>query len=145
LLITIIWGTVDGRIIDYVFLLKKKCLIEEGEIGREVGLSPSEIHCIEALENGERVSGNSIAERMGLSPSRGSRIIDHLIGKGLLNRQSDPLDRRISVISLTDRGRKIKSRVERAKGACEAKITEEMAADQIEQIKKNLGVLLDVL
>jgi DNA-binding MarR family transcriptional regulator len=135
----------NSRIIDYIFLLKKKCIIEEGQIGREVGLSPSEIQCIEALETGEQISGNSLSERMGLSPSRGSRIIDHLIGKGLLTRKTDPLDRRFSVISLTDRGWRIKTRVERAKGACEAKITSEMALDQIEQIKKDLGVLLDVL
>ena len=135
----------NKRIIDYVFLLKKKCLMEEGEIGREVGLSPSEMHCIEAIGPGESISGNTLSERMGLSPSRGSRVIDHLILKGLIAREVDPSDRRVVDITLTDRGAHVKERVEKAKRACEAKITAQMKSEQIEQIKQGLRVLVDVL
>jgi DNA-binding MarR family transcriptional regulator len=133
------------RIIDYVFLLKKKCLMEEGEIGREVGLSPSEIHCMEAIGSGERISGQNLSERMGLSPSRGSRIIDHLIDKGLMVREADPEDRRVSVISLTGKGNRVRNAVERAKAACEVKITAKMEHEQIERIKDGLNVLVNAL
>ena len=135
----------NNRIIDYVFQLKKKCLMEEGAIGREVGLSPSEIHCIEAIHPGESVSGNTLSERMGLSPSRGSRVIDHIIGKGLLVREEDPEDRRISAVTLTDKGMQVRHRVELAKRACEMKITSQMESEQIDQIKQGLKVLVDVL
>jgi DNA-binding MarR family transcriptional regulator len=135
----------NNRIIDYVFQLKKKCLIEEGVIGKEVGLSPSEIHCIEAIRPTERVSGNNLSERMGLSPSRGSRVIDHLIGKGLLVREEDPEDRRISAVALTDKGMQVRRKLEIAKRACELKITSQMESEQIDQIKRGLKVLVDVL
>jgi DNA-binding MarR family transcriptional regulator len=135
----------NSRIIDYVFQLKKKCLMEEAAIGKEVGLSPSEIHCIEAVLPGESLNGNTLSERMGLSPSRGSRVIDHLINKGLLRRMADPDDRRISVITLTDNGIGVRQRVEQAKRSCEKKITSQMESGQIEQIKQGLKILVDVL
>ena len=135
----------NDRIIDYVFLLKKKCLMEEGIIGREVGLSPSEIHCIEAIHPGESVSGNTLSERMGLSPSRGSRVIDHLIGKELLVREEDPDDRRVSAVALTDNGMQVRHSVEQAKRVCEMKITSRMESEQIDQIKQGLKALVDVL
>jgi DNA-binding MarR family transcriptional regulator len=134
-----------SRIIDYVFMLKKKCLLEEHEIGNEVGLSPSEIHGIEAINRLERISGNSLSERMGLSPSRGSRVIDHLITKGLLFRAVDESDRRANVIGLTPKGDDIKKRIESAKRVCEAKITAHMKEEQIEQLKQSLDLLMEVL
>jgi DNA-binding MarR family transcriptional regulator len=133
------------RIIDYVFLLKKKCILEEGEIGREVGLSPSEVHGMESLSPGERISGHALSERMGLSPSRGSRVIDHLIGKGLLTREEDPSDRRAVVLHMTEKGSWVRERLEAVKMACEAKITAQMESEQIEQIKQGLKLLVNVL
>jgi len=134
-----------NRIIDYIFQLKKKCIMEEAAIGMEVGLSPSAIHCIEAMLPGERLSGNTLSHRMGLSPSRGSRVIDQLIGKGLLRRMEDPDDRRTNVITVTERGAGVRQRVENAKRSCEMKITAEMESGQIEKIKQGLKVLVDAL
>ena len=119
--------------------------MEEVAIGKEVGLSPSEIHCIEAVIPGESLSGNTFSEKMGLSPSRGSRVIDHLINKGLLFRMADPDDRRIRVITLTENGMSVRLRVEQAKRSCEKKITSQMESGQIEQIKQGLKILVDVL
>ena len=135
----------NNRIIDYIFQLKKKCLMEEAAIGKEVGLSPSEIHCIESALPGESLSGNTLSERMGLSPSRGSRVIDHLISKGLLLRMEDPDDRRINVITVTEKGAGVRQRVEHAKCSCERKIISNMEPGQIDQIKQGLKVLVDAL
>ena len=135
----------NNRIIDYVFQLKKKCLAEEAAIGKEVGLSPSEIHCIESVMPGERLSGTILSDRMGLSPSRGSRVIDHLIEKGLLRRMEDPVDRRSNAITITEKGIKVRQLVEKAKRSCEAKITAQMESGQIDEIKQGLKVLIDTL
>jgi DNA-binding MarR family transcriptional regulator len=135
----------EKRIIDYIFQLKKKCLIEEGLIGREVGLLPSEIHCVEAINSGENISGHLLSERMGLSPSRGSRVIDGLIDKGLLIRNVDPEDRRYNAISLTKKGETVRDNVENAKKICEQKITSRMNKNQIDLLKKGLKSIIDVL
>jgi DNA-binding MarR family transcriptional regulator len=135
----------EKRIIDYIFQLKKKCLIEEGLIGKEVGLLPSEIHCVEALSGGENISGHHLSERMGLSPSRGSRVIDGLIDKGLLVRNVDPEDRRYNLISLTEKGESVRENVEKAKKICEQKITSQMDKNQIELLKNGLKSIIEIL
>ena len=135
----------EKRIIDYIFLLKKKCLIEEGIIGKEVGLLSSEIHCIEAINSGEKISGHVLSERMGLSPSRGSRVIDGLIDKGLLTRNVDTEDRRYNAISLTKKGKIVRESVERAKITCEQKITSRMDSNEIELLKQGLKSIIEIL
>ena len=135
----------EKRIIDYIFQLKKKCLIEEHLIGKEVGLLPSEIHCVEAISSGENISGHILSERMGLSPSRGSRVIDGLIDKGLLTRNVDPEDRRYCAISLTTKGKTVRSSVERAKKTCEQKITSRMDSKEIDLLKKGLKSIIEIL
>ena len=135
----------EKRIIDYIFQLKKKCLIEESLIGKEVGLLPSEIHCVEAINSGENISGHHLSERMGLSPSRGSRVIDGLIEKGLLTRNVDKEDRRYNAISLTKKGESVREGVEKAKKICEQKITSRMDNNQIEILKKGLKAIIDIL
>jgi len=133
------------RVIDYIFLLKKKCTIEEEGICEHVGLSPSEMHCIEAMNPKEQVSGIVLSKRMGLSPSRGSRIIENLMEKGLLSREIDRSDRRYSVISLTKRGEMVHSHVEKSKLQCEKRITRGMDSEQIKQVKEGLRTLLNVM
>lgn len=133
------------RVIDYIFLLKKKCTVEEEGIGDKVGLSTSEMHCIEAVRPKERTSGIALSNRIGVSPSRGSRIIDGLIRKGLLHREIDPSDRRYSVLYLTKRGERVYSHIEKSKLLCEKRITEGMNEEQIQQVKKGLRTLLNVM
>ncbi len=133
------------RVIDYIFLLKKKCTVEEEGIGERVGLSTSEMHCIEALEPKELVSGIVLSKRMGLSTSRGSRIIESLMEKALLRKEIDRSDRRYSVISLTKRGERVHSHVEKSKLQCEKRITEGMDPEQIKQVKEGLRTLLNVM
>jgi DNA-binding MarR family transcriptional regulator len=135
----------EKRIIDYIFQLKKKCLIEENLIGKEVGLLPSEIHCVESISSPENISGHVLSERMGLSPSRGSRIIDGLIDKGLLARNVDPEDRRYNAISLTIKGKTVRAGVEQAKKTCEQKITSQMGIKEIELLKKGLKSIIEIL
>ena len=135
----------EKRIIDYIFQLKKKCLIEESLIGKEVGLHPSEIHCVEAINSVENISGHNLSDRMGLSPSRGSRVIDGLIDKGLLIRNVDPEDRRFNSISLSKKGETVRENVEKAKRICEQKITSQMDQNQIELLKNGLKSIIEIL
>jgi DNA-binding MarR family transcriptional regulator len=45
-----------------------------------------------------------LAERVGLSPSGLTRLVDRLVAKGLVRRAPDPNDGRVALASLTDAG-----------------------------------------
>ena len=80
-------------IIDAILKLKQKCRIEE-EIGNVHGLTPRQISCILALGDGETMSASELSFRLGLSPSRGSRVIGGLHKKGYLDLVHDEADKR---------------------------------------------------
>ena len=48
-----------------------------------------------------------LAERVMLSPSGLTRLVDRLAAKGLVERKTDPRDRRVALAGLTDEGRSL--------------------------------------
>jgi DNA-binding MarR family transcriptional regulator len=47
-----------------------------------------------------------LADRVGLSPSGLTRLVDRLVAKGLVQRRSDPSDGRVALACLTTEGRR---------------------------------------
>jgi DNA-binding MarR family transcriptional regulator len=50
---------------------------------------------------------NELAEKMYLSISTVTRVVEELVKKGYVQREEDPADRRIRVIDLTDEGKAV--------------------------------------
>ena len=135
----------EQNIIDYLFLLKQKCVKAEEEIGSETGLSYREIIGIGLLKRGEKIDSNTLSKRMGLSASRGSRIIDKLSAKGFFSRRTADYDRRAVEIALTKKGNVLKKRIETLKKKCEKKIETSINNKQKKIIKEGLKTLNEVL
>jgi DNA-binding MarR family transcriptional regulator len=111
----------------------------------ETGLAPREMAAIESLEPGERVSGNEIARRMELSPSRGSRVVEHLIRKEYLVRESDPHDRRAVLLFLSERGAEQKRKIDSLKNECEKLLRSQIPEEQINIVRQSMQMLLNAL
>ena len=131
-------------IIDAILKLKQKCRIEE-EIGNAHGLTPRQMSCILALGDGETMSASELSFRLGLSPSRGSRVIGGLRKKGYLDLVRDEADKRYVMISLSGEGTACLKELEREKSLCEARLLEQLDADQAEEIARHLMTLVSVL
>ena len=72
-----------------------------------VGLSPNQTSAMATLLNhGDQRIGDLAARELVRPPSM-TRIVNGLEDRGYVTRRSDPHDRRQSVISLTDSGRRI--------------------------------------
>ena len=56
----------------------------------------------------EALGAGALSRRMGLSASRGSRVIDGLVRRGLLLRRVDDEDRRAALVTLSAKGRNVK-------------------------------------
>ncbi|MHB9028694.1 MAG: MarR family winged helix-turn-helix transcriptional regulator [Candidatus Latescibacterota bacterium] len=135
----------NHRIVDDIFLLKQRCMYKIEDLCTETGLVPREMAAIESLEPGERVSGNEISRRMELSPSRGSRVVERLIRKDYLVRESDPHDRRVVLLFLSERGVEQKRKIDMLKDDCEHLLRSQIPEEQITVVRQGMEILLKAL
>lgn len=79
------------------------------EQARKAGLEPLQHQALIQVLGAERgdIHVNEIAERLDIAPAFASRIVRDLARKGLVRRQTSDKDRRITLVLVTDEGRKI--------------------------------------
>lgn len=128
------------RFIDYIIELKTRCRFEE-EIAEESRLAPREVSCLSALSPGETISAGTLAERMGLSPSRASRLIMALRTKGMVLEAFDAEDRRAVSLSLTPAGERLLRKIELKKDECERRLLDAFSREQLRTVRDGLVTL----
>ena len=114
------------HLFELILAIKHKCQGNEEQIQAELGLSPAEFNALVVLEGGAPVPGCEFARRMGLSPSRGSRVLNTLVTHGYASTQPSPSDRRASLISLTGQGKRTRSKIVNRMRACERRIQDKL-------------------
>jgi len=134
----------EEKLIDLIIELKKGCMEDEKQIRTLCNISLAEYQSIIKINITERMTCNILSKKMGLSPSRGSRIIDGLVRKGYLLRISNPEDRRSFVLSLSSKGAKIKDDIERERNNCENRIREKLSTKEVNLIKEGLELVTKI-
>ena len=71
------------------------------------GISVSQCYTLETLREEGALSMQTLAERLRLAVSTVTRIVDQLVDKRLVERQSDARDRRICQVHLTTEGQRL--------------------------------------
>jgi DNA-binding MarR family transcriptional regulator len=79
------------------------------------------------------------AARLGVDRSTATRMCNRLVNAGLIDRNSDPSDRRAVVISLTEPGRGVVKRVTRARRENVARLLKSVPPPRREQLVDLLG------
>ncbi|HPO54369.1 MAG TPA: MarR family transcriptional regulator [Ignavibacteriaceae bacterium] len=87
------------------------CHEKEERMARYHNLTIAELKCIRQIQRNENINNKEIAERMHLSSSRLTRIMDGLVEKGFILREIDKIDRRNMKLSLSDEGVKLLERI----------------------------------
>ena len=132
-------------LVNLIFKLKASCVANEANIMTEAGLSPAEYNGIAAMEPNEMVCGNTLSQKMNLSPSRASRVVEKMVQNGYLMRETDPVDRRKCNITLAEKGVKVKQEIENLKSACEKNIRKHLSKDEVNIISNSLKKIIAAL
>ena len=135
---------VEKNLVDLIIELKKGCMEDEKQIRTLCNISLAEYKAVLEIETTKRITCNVLSEKMGLSPSRGSRIIDGLVRKEYLLRTTNPEDRRSFVLSLSSKGIKIKKQIEQERNNCEYRLRKNLSAREVKLIKEGLELIAKV-
>jgi DNA-binding MarR family transcriptional regulator len=90
------------------------------------------------MQRGEKVTCQELANRLQLSLSRCSRIVDRLHSKGFLERIDCPSDRRCKNLSLTAKGIGTKSRIDDLRNECESRLSAVYPEKKLKVLLKEL-------
>ena len=132
-------------VIDLIFQLKSSCLAKEEKIREELKLSPAEFRGILSLNPGSEVPCNILSKKMGLSISRGSRIIDKLLSNGYLKEIKNEKDKRIMKIALSYKGVTVQRKINKIMEDCENVILKRMSKPELNALENSLIKLSDIL
>ena len=134
----------EKNLVDLIIELKKGCMEDEKQIRTLCNVSLAEYKGIMEIGTTERITCNVLSEKMGLSVSRGSRIIDSLVRKRYLLRMTNPEDRRSFVLSLSSKGAEIKKQIEQERSNCEYRLRKNLSVREVELIKEGLELIAKV-
>ena len=133
------------RLIDLIISLKSKCLEKEDSIRREFGLSPAEYRGILAMTPAQPCNCNALSTNMGLSVSRGSRIIEKLIKNSYIEQEVSKTDRRNIILKLAPRGVRVRKKIEEMLNDCENRIEKKLSDIEIKNTLKIFNKIEDCL
>jgi len=134
----------EKNLMDLIMELKKGCMEDEEQIRTLCNVSLAEYKAVMEIDTTERITCNVLSKKMGLSPSRGSRIIDGLVRKKYLVRMTNLEDRRSFVLSLSPKGTKIKEQIKRERNNCEKRIREKLSTKELDLIEEGLELVIRI-
>ncbi len=132
-------------IIDLICDLKKKCIESDNQFISEMNISDAEYNLVKALINCQKFDSKSISEKMGISLSRVSRIIDKAVKNEYLERTQSTTDRRTVNIKLTKKGKELRKTISKFRKKCDDAIIKSLPEFEIESMKNNLKTIIEIL
>jgi DNA-binding MarR family transcriptional regulator len=127
------------------FSLLANCQEKEVRLATVHNLTQAEFRCLRLFGTDESVNNKSIAERMNLSPSRLTRIIDGLVEKEYILREIDPNDRRNMRVMLSRRGKHLVNQLNKAYVQIHHEILQDIDTSQHEPLIVAMQHLLEAL
>jgi DNA-binding MarR family transcriptional regulator len=89
---------------DLTYELLENCQIKIERTAEKLNLTVAEFKVLRCVRDEEVLSAGELARRLGLSSSRITRIIEGLVKKGLVKKDSGGSDRRVVHLRLTPAG-----------------------------------------
>ncbi|HSP87580.1 MAG TPA: MarR family transcriptional regulator [Ignavibacteriaceae bacterium] len=133
------------QLADLTFKLLANCQEKEARLAEQYGLTQAEFRCLRLFGSRESSNNKAIAERMNLSPSRLTRIIDGLVQKTYMIREIDADDRRNMRVTLSKQGTEIVERLNKAYIGIHKEILDEIEEPQHEPLITAMTHLLSGL
>lgn len=100
-----------------------------------------EAHLLSFLASYSPTSCGELARVFGLKPSTLTSMLDRLVARGLVVRESDPNDRRSVLVSPTDEARRVALEIDRGARAFERNVKRRVSEDDLRGFQRVLDAI----
>jgi len=132
-------------IADLTFRLLSNCQKKEAGFASRFDISVASFRCLRHLHEHQEATVKQLAENMNLSSSRLTRIIDGLVKNQLVKRTEHQTDRRIFIISLTQKGKELADELYNNFNKLHEEIFSAIPSAKQEQIVESITEMLNSL
>jgi DNA-binding MarR family transcriptional regulator len=133
----------NNDIVNLITSLKMNRVLEQEYLRITCNLSMAEYRGIMSQDIGQEMTCMEMSQVMGLSPSRGSRVIDNLVKRGYFIRRISTRDRRAVSVTLSQKGIEVKERIKRNQKELEESLQKKFSDEIMDTIKSSLKMLLE--
>ena len=110
---------------------------------RESGLSMSQLGALFQIHHKGSSGVTDLGDKLGVTSSAASQMLERLVHQGLILRSEDPSDRRVKQIALTDKGCQVLQESIRARQSWLSGLAEILSDSEKEEIIAALNILID--
>jgi DNA-binding MarR family transcriptional regulator len=107
-----------------------------------LGITPREWAALNCLDEQHGLSQREVAELLGIDRTRMVVLVDELQAKGLVERRSQPDDRRKNIVGLTSKGRDVMQRAGHLVDECERRFLAALSESDAQQFKNALDAVI---
>ena len=109
------------------------------------GITGPQLWALWELDRSAPLALKELAARMHLSPSTVVGVVDRLIAKGLVTRETDQVDRRRVCLSLSDQGKSLTKQAPNPAQDQLIKGLKSLSPDQLGTLSQSLGLLVHTM
>lgn len=106
------------------------------------GFTSSQCYTLIEISKAQSLTMNELSDKMNLDTSTMTRVIDKLVRDGFVERDRHESDRRVVVVTLTDKGNKAAAKLHLSVNEYYKKIISSIPMGQTEEILNSVSVLL---
>jgi DNA-binding MarR family transcriptional regulator len=133
------------RLLDEIGALELRVLIgglpEETVSLLDYDLTLQQLRAFALVFTREQTPINKLAESLGIRPNVASGIIQRLVDRGLIERTEDPVDRRVRLLTLTERGLALVEQLRELLFTKGRTVLERLSDEQLRQLRDILATL----
>ena len=109
--------------------------------GAQAGLTPTRISILQTVVRGGPIRLSELTDAEGVNPTMLSRVVADLGDAGLLDRVSDPDDRRAALVQATPEGRRLSERMRRERTDVLSRALASLPATELAKLERALPAL----
>lgn len=132
----------NTSILDILDQIHKNWNNKINDLIKSLGITLAEYHFFIVFDEYQTLTCNSISEKMDLSLSRVSRVIDRMVLNDLIIRKMSPSDRRAISLKLSDQGMEIYNTIMQFRFENENSIHQNFDKEKVRELELGLNKVL---